>query len=144
LVTLLAGPPVFLVTRAFGRRIRRSSRERQTQISEVTQRVLQMLAGIKVIQGFHAEQRERAKFEHEVLRYFKKAVRVVRNRVYSRSLVELASQAAFLSMLMVGVYATIEEVWGLTPGRLMAFVTITATLYRPAKSGADVYNTVQD
>jgi subfamily B ATP-binding cassette protein MsbA len=144
LVTLLAGPPIVLVLRAFGGRIRKSSRARQTQISEVTQRVLQILAGIKVIHAFGAEQRERVAFAREVQRYFRKALRVVRNRVYSRSLVEFASQLSFMAMLLVGIYATLSQLWGLTPGRLMAFVTITAALYRPAKSGADVYNTLQD
>jgi ATP-binding cassette, subfamily B, bacterial MsbA len=144
LVTLLAGPPILLVMRAFGHRIRRSSAARQSQISEVVQRVLQMLAGIKVIQAFGAEERERETFAREVERYFRKALRVVRNRVYSRSLVEFASQLSFMAMLLVGIFATLSELWGLTPGRLMAFVTITAALYRPAKSGADVYNTLQD
>jgi ATP-binding cassette, subfamily B, bacterial MsbA len=144
IVTLLAGPPIAIVMRSFGGRIRSSSRARQDQVSEVMQRVLQMLAGIKVIKAFHAEASERERFDAEVTRYFRRAMRVVRNRVYSRSLVEFSSQLAFLSMLLVGIYATINEIWGLTPGRLMAFVTITATLYRPAKSGSEVYNTLQD
>ncbi len=58
LVLFGVGPPVAVILQMFGKRIRRASRARQEQVSEVTQRLVQMLSGIKVIKAFHAEGRE--------------------------------------------------------------------------------------
>lgn len=142
-VLFLVGPVVALILQMFGGRIRRASRSRQEQVSEVTQRLVQMLSGIKVIKAFHAEGREGAAFGRSVARYFRRSMRLVRNRVLSRSLVELASQGSFVVVLVVGVWAVLEGVWGLTLGRLAAFVTISAMLYRPIRSITSFYNHIQ-
>ena len=143
LVVLLIGPPLVIVLRTFGHRIRRSSKRRQEQVSEVTQRMVQMLSGIKVIKAFHAEDRETASFRSEVMRYFRRSMAVVRNRVLSRSLVELTSQASFISILLTGIWMVIDPRFELSLGRLMAFITISAVLYRPIKGVASMYNHIQ-
>ena len=80
------------VLAVFGTRIRKASRRRQEQISEVMQRLVQLLLGTKVIKAFGAEDLEQKAFSDELMRYFRRAVRVVRNRVYSRSLVEFVTR----------------------------------------------------
>lgn len=144
LVTLLIAPPVAVVLRVFGHRIRKSSQARQERVSEVTQRLLQLLSGIKVIKAFHAEGRERDGLSRSLMRYFARSMRVVRNRVYSRSLIELVSQASFMAILLVGVYAVLEGLWELTLGQLTAFAFISAMIYRPTKSLGTMYNSIQD
>jgi ABC-type multidrug transport system fused ATPase/permease subunit len=143
-VGLVAGPPIGLVMRAFGGRIRRASRARQEQVSEVTQRLVQMLTGIKTIKAYHAEELERERFTREVQRYFRRSLRVVRNRVYSRALVELVSEGSFVVIFFVGIWAALNGYWGLTMGDLVTFAFVAAMLYRPLKTIPDVYNTVQD
>lgn len=144
LVTLSVGPPIVAVMAIFGGRIRKSSRGRQEQASEVVQRLGQMLAGIKVIKAFRAESSEQDAFSREVSRFFRRAMKVIRNRVLSRSLVELVSQAAFVTLLLVGVYVVIEGFWNLTIGQLGAFLGLSAAQYRPMKNLTRLYNTVQD
>jgi subfamily B ATP-binding cassette protein MsbA len=143
LVLFGIGPPVVLILRGFGKRIRRASRARQEQVSDVTQRLVRMLSGIKVIKAFHAEDKESAAYQRSVMRYFKRSMRLVRNRVLSRSLVELASQGSFVVVLMVGVWAVLQGVWGLTLGNLAAFIAISAMLYRPIRSVTSFYNHIQ-
>ena len=143
LVLLCVGPPIAIILRLFGGRIRRASRSRQEQVSDVTQRLVRMLGGIKVIKAFHAEGLESAAFGRSLTRYFRRSMRLVRNRVLSRSLVELASQGSFVLVLMVGVWGVLQGVWGLTLGSLAAFVTISAMLYRPARSVTSFYNHIQ-
>jgi ATP-binding cassette, subfamily B, bacterial MsbA len=143
-LALGAGPPVALVLRSFGSRIRRASRSRQEKISDVMQRLVQILTGIKIIKAFHAEALEREELAAALERFFKRAMRVVRNRVFSRSFVEFSSQLSFITILFAGIYAIINGLWGLTIGSLMAFVALVAMIYRPARSFADVYNLVQD
>jgi ATP-binding cassette, subfamily B, bacterial MsbA len=144
IVLLVAGPPIAGVMRLFGGRIRRSSRARQEQVSEVTQRLLQMLNGIKTIKAYHAEELERARFSREILRYFRRSLRVVRNRVYSRSLIELVSEGSFVAIFFVGIWAALNDQWGLTIGDLVTFAFVSAMLYRPLKMIPEIYNTLQD
>jgi subfamily B ATP-binding cassette protein MsbA len=144
LVALLVGPAVAIILQVFGQRIRRSSKARQEQIAQVVARILQILGGIKVIKAFRAEKLELDAFKRENFRYFRRAMRVIRNRVLSRSFVELASQAAFMSLLLLGIYAIVEGFWDLSLGVLTAFLFISAMLYRPTKNLTRAYNAIQD
>jgi subfamily B ATP-binding cassette protein MsbA len=138
------GPPILWVLTAFGRKIRRRSRLRQEQVSEVVQRVVQMLSGIKVIKAFRAERTERDALARELYLYFRRSVKVVRNRVMSRSAVEFVTQAGFIVMLLAGVVAVRDGRWDLSLGQLGAFVGISAMVYRPLKNLTRLYNSVQD
>jgi subfamily B ATP-binding cassette protein MsbA len=144
LVLILVGPPVAFVLRHFGERIRRASRRRQEQVAEVTSRLVQMLSGIKVIKAFHAEERERGAFGSALERFFRRSMRVVVPRVVSRGTVELVTQGSFVAVLLIGVFAILEGVWGLTLGRLAAFAALAAMLARPMRSLASTYTQLQD
>jgi subfamily B ATP-binding cassette protein MsbA len=144
LVTLLVGPPVAVILQVFGGRIRRSSQARQEQIATVIARLVQILGGIKVIKAFRAEPVELDAFRRENYRYFRRAMKVIRNRILSRSLVEMVSQAAFVTVLLLGVYAIVGAFWNLTMGVLTAFLFISAMLYRPMKNLTRTYNGLQD
>ena len=144
LMTILIGPPVGVVVSIFGRRVRRASGRRQMQLAEVTQRLLQILSGIKVIKAFHAEAQEREAYRSELMRYFRRAIKVIRNRVLSRSTVELFSQVGFGVLLILGVYCVINNLWGITIGVLSAFLFVSAMLYRPMRNLTRLYNGVQD
>ena len=144
LALIVIGPPVAIVLSVFGRRIRKASRRRQQQVSEVMQRFVQILSGIKVIKAFGAEDVEDKAFVDEIMRYFRRALRVVRNRVYSRGLVDLVSQSAMYAVFLLGFWAAVGELWGLTLGTTVAFLFIAASLYRPMKSLTQVWNVVSD
>ncbi len=144
LVTLLVGPPVGVVLQVFGGRIRRSSRKRQQQVAEVMQRLLQILSGMKVIKALNTETHERDAYRDELALYFRRSMKVIRNRVYSRSSVELVSQGAFVAVLIVGVLGIINGFWNITQGVLAAFLAIAAMLYRPTKNLTRMYNGIQD
>ena len=144
LVTLLVGPPVGVVLQIFGSRIRRSSGKRQQQVAEVMERLLQILSGIKLIKAFNTEALEREMYRDELMRYFRRSMKVIRNRVYSRSSVELVSQGAFVAVLIVGVFGIINGFWNITQGILAAFLAIAAMLYRPTKNLSRLYNGIQD
>jgi ABC-type multidrug transport system fused ATPase/permease subunit len=71
-------------------------------------------------------------------------MRVVVNRVMSRSSVELFSGAASSIALLFGLWGLIEGWWGLTPGDLVAFAAVSAMLYRPTKNLTRLHNTIQE
>ncbi|MFI5317553.1 MAG: ABC transporter ATP-binding protein [Myxococcota bacterium] len=144
LALLLSGPPIGLVLSVFGARIRKASRRRQQQVSEVMQRFVQILSGMKVIKAFGAEAAENRAFTDEVRRYFRRALNVVRNRVYSRALVDLVSQSIMYAVLFLGFWAAVGDFWGLTLGTTVAFLFVAASLYRPMKSLTQVWNAIHD
>ncbi len=144
LALVAVGPPVAIVMSVFGGRIRKAAHRRQEQVSEVLQRIVQILSGIKVIKAFGAEKLEAGAFQQELERYFRRAVRVIRNRVYSRALVEFLSQAVMVSVLLLGIYAVIGDFWGLTAGTLVAFTFVSGSLYKPLKALTHVWNGVHD
>ncbi len=141
---LVIGPPVAVIMSVFGTRIRKASQRRQEQVSEVMQRIMQILSGIKVIKAFGAEKLESDAFQRELMRYFRRAVRVVRNRVYSRALVEFVSQFVMISVLFLGIWAVLGDFWGLTLGTLMAFSFVAGSLYRPLKALTHIWNGIHD
>jgi subfamily B ATP-binding cassette protein MsbA len=144
LALVAIGPPVAIVLTIFGTRIRKASRRRQEQVSEVMQRLVQILSGMKVIKAFGAEETERKAFADEIMRYFRRALSVVRNRVYSRSLVEFVTQGVMVGVLVLGIWAVIGDFWGLTLGTLLAFSFVSGSLYRPLKALTQLWNSVHD
>jgi len=133
LVTFLGGPVIAAVLGAFGRRIRRGARRRQQSQGEITQRLLQILSGIKVIQAFRAEDHEERAFGRENLRLFRRNMRVVANRAGSRSIVEGINNAIGLAVVLAGAAAVASGMVGLSLGSLAAFALVLQEVYRPMK-----------
>jgi len=133
LVMLAAGPLIFAVISLFGQRIRTSARRRQEQVADVTQRLIEILQGIKVIKAFRAERFENEGFARASHKLFRRAMKVVKNRVLARSLVDMLNNAVGVGVLILGVFLVVGGHWGLTAGDLAAFFGITTTLYKPVK-----------
>ncbi len=133
LIALLAAPAIVGVLLSFGGRIRRSARHRQAQLGEVTGRLLGILSGIKVIKAFRGEALEADAFGREARKLFRHDMRVVRNRVLSRSAVEALNSGAGVAMLAIGAVLVLNGAWGLSTGDVAAFATVLATTYKPVK-----------
>jgi ATP-binding cassette, subfamily B, bacterial MsbA len=130
---LLIAPVVMGTIAAFGRRIRHSAKRRQESQSDVTQRLLQILSGIKVIQAFRAQQGEARAFATDNERYFRRNMRVQRNRAYSRSAVEGLNNLIGVLVLFGGVSLILGQLWGLSSGSLVAFVAVMQSTYGPLR-----------
>jgi subfamily B ATP-binding cassette protein MsbA len=133
LVSLVLGPMLVLVISVFGRRIRESARRRQEKYADVTQRLLEILSGIKVIKAFRAESLEDRAFRKETRRLFSRSMQVARYRVFARSLVEMLNNAMAIAMLGLGALLVLRGRFGLTVGDVAAFATVLATTYKPVK-----------
>ena len=144
LTLLFAAPLVAGVITGFGRRIRSAARRRQESQSDVTQRLLQILSGIKVIQSFRAQNGEANSFARENLRYFRRNMRVQRARAYSRSVVEGLNNLNGVAVLFGGVALILGEQWGLTFGALAAFVAVMQSTYPPLRDLARGWTKLQE
>jgi subfamily B ATP-binding cassette protein MsbA len=143
-VTLVIAPALAAVVALFGRRIRTRARRRQETVGEVTQRLVGILSGIKVIKAFSAEPHEEAAFARDNMRLFRRSMRVVSSRVWSRSAVEGLSNIAGLVVLAVGTLLAIDGRWGLTAGSLAAFVTVMLATQRTSKELTKAWTQLQD
>ncbi len=133
LVSLIAAPLVVGVLSYFAKRIRRTAARRQEQLGEVTGRILAILAGIKVIKIFRGEELENRAFERETGKYFRRQMKVEKNRVLSRSLAEFLNNGMAIGVLMLGVVLLLRGRWDLSSGDLVAFGAVLASTYRPLK-----------
>jgi subfamily B ATP-binding cassette protein MsbA len=134
LVSLLSVPLIVGVIAVFSGRIRKTAARRQEQLSEVTQRLVGILSGIKVIKAFKGEEIENRVFAEETRLLFKRAMKVVKNRVLSRSLVEMLNTGIGVAVLLLATLLVLRGRWGLTTGDVAAFTTTLATTYKPVKT----------
>lgn len=133
LLSLVAAPILMGVIAYFGGRIERGARKRQTKMGDVTQRLLQILAGIKVIKAFRAEAVEEAAFERENLKLFRRHMRVIVARVSSHTSAEMLNNVMNIGVLLFGAWCVQQGKFGLTPGSVAAFAAVLLTTYRPMK-----------
>jgi subfamily B ATP-binding cassette protein MsbA len=134
LVSLISAPAIIGVIALFSRRIRRTAARRQAQLSEVVQRLVAILSGIKVIKAFKGEEVENRAFAQETDMLFKRAMKVVKNRVLSRSLVEMLNTGMGVGVLLLATILVLQGRWGLSTGDVAAFTTALATTYKPVKT----------
>ncbi len=144
LISLGAAPIIIGVLTVFGERIRKSARRRQEQLGEVTQRLINILSGIKVIKAFAGEKMEGDAFARETRKLFRHDMRVVRNRVLSRAVVEALNSGAGIALLALGSILVLRGHWGLTTGDVAAFATVLATTYRPVKNLSKGYTRMME
>ena len=141
-VSLVMAPAVAVVLVVFSKPIRRSARRRQQQMGEVTQRLLTILSGIKVIKAFRGEDVEQAAFVRETQRLFKRANRASRNRIGSQALVEMVNSTLAVGVLGLGAALVIHGRSGITAGDLAAFGAVLATTFKPLKAVAGAWSQI--
>jgi subfamily B ATP-binding cassette protein MsbA len=144
LATLVIAPALAAVVALFGRRISARARRRQDAVGEVTQRLVGILSGIKVIKAFRAEREEEAAFARDNRRLFDRSMKVVSSRVWSRSAVEGLTNLAGLAVLGAGTLLALDGRFGLTPGSLAAFVTVMLSTQRTSRELTKSWTQIQD
>ena len=133
LLSLVTMPLMAGVLAFFAGRVRRRAARRQAQLSQVTQRLSNILSGIKVIKAFRGQALERAAFDRAADNFLQRHMKVVVQGMLSRSLVEVLNSGTVLGMMIVGGYLVMTETWGLTVGGLTAFTLAAAMTYSPLK-----------
>ncbi len=133
IIAILVIPVAMSVMFFFGGKIQDKSRRRQEQLGEVTQRLVSILSGIKVIKAFRGEDLEERAFRTEARKLFYRNMKVVKHRVVSASIVEFLNSGFSISIIILGVTLVLLSQWGLTSGDVAAFALALGTIYRPVK-----------
>jgi len=128
----------------FGTEIRKRAGRRQESQAYMTQRLMQILAGIKIVKAFKAQEGEARGFAAENLRYFRRNMKVMKNRSLSRSVVEFLSSLIAISIFLFGMFELVRGVWGLTLPTLVLFSLIMVQAYRPMRDFSRAWTRMQE
>ncbi len=142
LVVFFGMPIILLPISYFGRSIKRYARKRQARKADVTQAIMQMLAGIRVVKAFRMEEHESQRIRHVSHVHLREALRVARSQVLSKESLEFLQNLSGVVVLAVGGYLVLER--QVTVGDLMAFVLIITKVYKSSKDLTSTYNKMQE
>ncbi|CAM9444073.1 unnamed protein product, partial [Discosporangium mesarthrocarpum] len=132
LLTLLGMPILLFVLSYFGRRVETQSQRRQETQGDLSQRLLAILSGIKVIKAFQGQAVEEAAYTVQTGKYFRRHMKVVWNGVASRAVGEFVNPLIACIVLGVGLWAVLEE--RLSLGVLFQFGACLGIIYKPLKT----------
>lgn len=132
LLTLLGLPVLLGVLSFFGKRVEKQSKRRQETQGDLSQRLLAILSGIKVIKAFQGQDVEASAYETQTGKYFRRHMKVVWNGVAARAVGELVNPTLALIVIGVGLWAVLDG--RLTLGVLMQFGACLGIIYKPLKT----------
>lgn len=134
LVVLLGVPPFYLLVSTFMGRILDVSTRRQETQGQLSDRLIAILSGIKVIKAFRGEDAETAAYDLETDKYFRRHMKVMKNGALVKASGEAIWPLLFAGVIGIGGYAVVHEIDGLTIGDVMAFGAILGLAYKPLRS----------
>lgn len=141
----LATMPILLGMLAyFGNRIQKKTQRRQETQSDLSQRLIAILSGIKVIKAFQGQALELAAFARETQTYFKRHMKVVVQRGLAKTTSESVNQLVGAAILGIGAYFALEGKFGVDLGTLVSFSAVMLQIYKPIKSLTISYTTIME
>jgi ABC-type multidrug transport system fused ATPase/permease subunit len=144
LLTLTTVPPILFLLSFYGKRIQRHTQKRQESQGDLSQRLIGILSGIKVIKAFRGYPVEEAAFAQETDQFFKRAVKVLWNQVMAKVSTEALTQVVGFIIFAIGAWLALNKVAGVTLGTLTAFAGLLMTTYKPLKTITASYTKVME
>jgi len=131
LVCLVAVPPFSLLISHFTSRLLTVVTRRQESQSDLSQRLIAILSGIKVIKAFGGENLEQLAFNRESMKYFRRHMKVMKNGAIIKATSEAMYPSVGALVMGIGIMLVINRMWGVTIGDLAAFALILVAIYKP-------------
>lgn len=152
LITLIPMPFLFLATYIFKEAIKSSFQEVRTQVSHLNTFLQEHISGVSIIQYFAREDQEMRKFV-DVNRKYRDA-NIRSNWYYSIffPVVEILFAVCMGLLVWYGCKRILSDgelasfsatKHGVTPGLIVAFISLLNLLFRPIRQLADKFNTLQ-
>jgi ABC-type multidrug transport system fused ATPase/permease subunit len=139
LATITVIPPLALATRWFRTRSSRAYGQVRERLGLVTASLAEDIAGMRVVQAYTREERNRREFEDVNTRYrAANQQTVVLNGIYF-PFVDLLSSIATAIVLGYGGYLVFQG--ETTPGTLFAFILYVSNFFDPVQELSQLYNT---
>ncbi|MGN7612064.1 lipid A export permease/ATP-binding protein MsbA [Magnetococcales bacterium HHB-1] len=125
----------------FGRRMRKLSRLRQELMENVTAHLEETLSGLRIVQAFNTEPRERARFRYITKNVLKNHLKVAIVRAVSKPAIDIISGVVISGVVLLAGKAVIEGTT--TTGTFFSFVTALLMAYDPIKRLTGLNNQLQ-
>lgn len=142
LVCMTVLPVLILASYIFKEKVRASFQIVRTQIARMNAFLQERITGMRTVQIFNAEKQEAAKFKTINREYTKANLDSILYYAVFYPVVDIVAAAALGLMVWWGARNTLE-VNGVTLGVLVAFPIYLNMLFRPIRTLADNFNTLQ-
>lgn len=142
LLILMLLPPLVLVARMFGQRLKALSTAIQDQTAATTTLVEEVLSGIRVVKSFVQTRREEARFAAQLHSTLETTLRRAAVLAVFIPTITLLTFAAAAAVLWYGGRQVIEG--AVSPGDLFAFVLFAGILIGPFGSAARMFAQVRE
>jgi ATP-binding cassette, subfamily B, bacterial MsbA len=141
LIILAVGPLIAWVIRKASSGMRASNRTQQLQMGEMTCAVEEQLAGLREIKIFGTQQHEASRFARISNNLRRETMRVVRISALNVPMVQVLAFMAVAGVLYAAGSLVTNGL--LTPGGLMAYVTVTSMIFEPIRRLTNINSTIQ-
>lgn len=141
LIILAVGPVIAWIIRKASSGMRASNRKQQQQMAEMTCAVEEQLAGMREIKIFGTTTFEARRFADISNRLRKETMRVVRISALNVPMVQVFAFAAVAGVLYAA--GSLVANGRLTPGELMAYVTVASLIFEPIRRLTNINSTIQ-
>lgn len=136
LVALVIFPLAVYPIVKFGKRVRKATRQAQTQIGDLTSILHETISGIRVVKAFSMEKYEIERFKNENRKFFKSMMDAVRSAEVTRPVIEVVGSCAAAFCFWYGARH-------LQMDTFLSFMTALYLIYEPFKKLGKVNSVIQ-
>ncbi len=130
-ISLIGIPPFMLLLSLFTNRLLAVVTRRQESQGDLSQRLIAILSGIKVIKAFRGEEVEQQAFNRESMKFFRQHMKVMLNGALIKATGEAMYPLVGAIVMGIGGLLVIRKMWGITIGDLSTFALVMVTIYKP-------------
>ena len=143
LLVLIAFPIIFFPVLIMGRKIKKHGKGSLKHLSDLTDAMREMFAGIRIVKAFKMEAEESREIHDISERFFRKRLKMVRAKSLNTSTSEFVYTLGLAAIVIMGGYVVVSK--KITPGELAGFITATGFMVITAvKKLAKSYASLQE
>jgi len=143
LLTLIAFPIIFFPVLVMGRKIKKHGKGSLKHLSDLTEAMREMFAGIRIVKAFKMEAEESREIHDISERFFRKRMKMVKAKALNTSTSEFVYTLGLAAIVIMGGYVVLSK--KITPGELAGFITATGFMVISAvKKLAKSYASLQE
>jgi ATP-binding cassette, subfamily B, bacterial MsbA len=136
-VSLVVFPICLLPIAAFGRRVRRNSRQAQERMADIVSILQETVSGIRIVKAFGMEDYEIGRFGEQTRAALGRMIRVAKAGASVEPIIVLISAAGMSAVLMY------VRAVNMSVGEFAAFAAALMLMYEPVKKLSKIHLTVQ-
>ncbi|TRD16005.1 ABC transporter ATP-binding protein [Palleronia caenipelagi] len=136
LVALTILPPLWLLTRHFGTRIKGAARKQRRKEGKIAVVMTEGISAISVVKGFAREAYEEERFARQNGASAEAGVRTTKLAAHMDRISQVLLAAGTAMVLWYGVYRV--QANAISPGDLLVFTAYLSTLYKPVRKMASM------